>query len=79
MLTHVFVVIKITLFVEKPPGHFKPIEPPEGVWQLLSMDFHGAITPTSRRDNKYIISITDILSQFVIATPVRDCTTDTAA
>ena len=63
----------------KPPGHLKPIEPPEGVWQLLSMDFHGPITPTSRRGNKYIISITNILSIFAIAKPVRDCTAETAA
>ena len=63
----------------KPSGHLKPSEPPEGVWQLLSMDFHGPVTPTSRHGNKYIISITDILSKFVIAEPVRDCTADTAA
>ncbi|CAF4372128.1 unnamed protein product [Rotaria sp. Silwood2] len=63
----------------KPPSHLKPIEPPEGVWHLLSMDFHRPITPTSRRGNKYIISITDILSKFVIAKAVRDCTADTAA
>ena len=54
----------------KSPGHLEPIEPPEGVWQLLSMDFHWPITPTSRRGNKYIISITDILSKFVIAKPI---------
>jgi len=63
----------------KPDGHLKPIEPPEGVWQLLAMDFHGPISPTSRRGNKYIISLTDILSKFVIAKAVRDCTADTAA
>lgn len=43
------------------------------------MDFHGPIIPTSRRGNKYIISLTDILSKFVITKAVRDCTTDTAA
>ena len=63
----------------KPPGHLKSIEPPEGVWQLLAMDFYGPIIPTSRRGNKYIISLTDILSKFVITKAVRDCTTDTAA
>ena len=62
----------------KPPGHLKPIEAPEGVWQLLSLDFHGPIASTSRRGNKYIISITDILSKLVIAKPVRDCSADTA-
>jgi transposase InsO family protein len=63
----------------KPPGHLKPIEPPEGVWQLLAMDFHGPISPISQRGNKYIISLTDVLSKFVIAKAVRDCTADTAA
>ncbi|CAF1690102.1 unnamed protein product, partial [Adineta ricciae] len=40
----------------KPPGHLQSIEPPDGVWQLLAMDFHGPIFPTSQRGNKYIIS-----------------------
>ncbi|CAF2076323.1 unnamed protein product [Rotaria magnacalcarata] len=35
----------------KPAGHLKPIESPFGVRQLLSMDFHGPIIPTSRRDD----------------------------
>ena len=30
---------------QKPPGKLRPITPPEGVWQLVSMDFHGPITP----------------------------------
>ena len=63
----------------KPAGHLKPIAPPEGVWQLLSMDFHGPITPTSRRGNRYIISLTDVLSKFVVTRAVRDCTAATAA
>jgi transposase InsO family protein len=43
------------------------------------MDFHGPITPTSQRGKKYIISITDILSKFVIAKAVSDCSAATAA
>jgi transposase InsO family protein len=64
---------------QKTPGKLKPIPPPEGIWKLLSMDFHGPITPTSKGGNKYIISLTDVLSKFVIAKPVRDCTATTAA
>ncbi|CAF4592207.1 unnamed protein product, partial [Rotaria sp. Silwood2] len=64
---------------QKPPGALKPIKPPEGVWQLLTMDFHGPITPTTKNGNKYIISLTDVLSKFVIAKAVRDCTATTAA
>ena len=63
----------------KPAGYLTPIAPPEGVWQLLFMDFHGPITPTSRRGNRYIISLTDVLSKFVITRAVRDCTASTAA
>jgi hypothetical protein len=62
----------------KPPGKLRPITPPEGIWKLLSMDFHGPITPTSKRGNRYIISITDILSKFMITKAVRDCTATTA-
>ncbi|CAF4743187.1 unnamed protein product, partial [Rotaria sp. Silwood2] len=34
---------------QKTPGTLKPIQPPDGVWQLVSMDFHGPITPTTQR------------------------------
>ena len=63
---------------QKPPGNLRPIKPPEGVWQLVSMDFHGPITPSSQRGNKYIITLTDILSKFVIAKAVRDNSAQTA-
>ncbi|CAF4618994.1 unnamed protein product, partial [Rotaria sp. Silwood2] len=63
---------------QKTPGTLKPIQPPDGVWQLVAMDYHGPITPTSQRGNKYIISLTDVLSKFVITKAVRDNTTHTA-
>ena len=63
---------------QKPAGKLKPISPPDGIWKLLSMDFHGPISPTSRQGNRYIISLTDILSKFVITKAVRDCTAATA-
>jgi transposase InsO family protein len=63
---------------QKASGTLQPIEPPEGVWQLVAMDFHGPITPTSQRGNKYIISLTDILSKFVVTKAVRDNTAQTA-
>jgi transposase InsO family protein len=62
----------------KTPGALRPITPPDGVWQLVSMDFHGPITPTSQRGNKYIISLTDVLSKFVVTRAVRDNTAQTA-
>ncbi|CAM4977180.1 unnamed protein product [Rotaria socialis] len=63
---------------QKLPGALKPIKPPEGIWKLFSMDFHGPIAPTSKQGNRYIISLTDILSKFVVAKAVRDCSATTA-
>jgi len=63
---------------QKTPGALRPIKPPEGVWQLVSMDYHGPISPTSQRGNKYIITLTDVLSKFVIAKAVRDNSAQTA-
>jgi transposase InsO family protein len=57
---------------QKTSGTLRPIKPPEGVWQLVSIDFHGPITPTSQRGNKYILSLTDVLSKFVVTKAVRD-------
>lgn len=62
---------------QKPPGKLRPIRPPEGVWQLVAMDFHGPIHPSSKRGNKYIISLTDVLSKFVVAKAVRDNSANT--
>ncbi|CAF4518038.1 unnamed protein product, partial [Rotaria sp. Silwood2] len=63
---------------QKNPGTLRAIKPPDGVWQLVSMDFHGPITPTTQRGNKYIISLTDVLSKFVVTKAVRDNTAQTA-
>ncbi|CAF4397126.1 unnamed protein product [Didymodactylos carnosus] len=43
------------------------------------MDYHGPIIPSSARGHKYIISITDIMSKFVIAKAVRHNSAKTAA
>ncbi|CAF5015408.1 unnamed protein product, partial [Rotaria sp. Silwood1] len=55
-----------------------PIKPPDGVWQLVSMDFYGPISSTSHRENKYIISFTDVLSKFIVTKAVRDNKAQTA-
>ncbi|CAF4334948.1 unnamed protein product, partial [Rotaria sp. Silwood2] len=62
---------------QRNPGTLRPIKPPEGVWQLVSMDFHGPITPTFQRGNKYIICLTDVLSKFVVIKAVLDNTAQT--
>ena len=63
---------------QKTPGKLRSIKPPEGVWQLVAMDFHGPINPTSQRGNKYIIALTDVLSKFVVSKAVRDNSAQTA-
>ena len=63
----------------KPPDALQPLSPPDGVWQLISMDFHGPIVPLSQQGNRYIISATDILSKFVVTKAVKDCTAQTTA
>ncbi|CAF3145805.1 unnamed protein product [Rotaria sp. Silwood2] len=62
---------------QRNPGTLRLIKPPEGVWQLVSMDFHGPITPTFQRGNKYIICLTDVLSKFVVIKAVLDNTAQT--
>ena len=32
------------------------IKPLNGVWELVSMDYHGPISPTFQGGNKYIMS-----------------------
>ena len=44
----------------------------------MAIRFHGPISPTSQRGNKYIICLTDILSKFVITKAVHDNTAQTA-
>ena len=63
----------------KPPRALQPLQPSNGVWQLLSMDFHGPLTPTSQRDKGYIICATDILAKFAVTKAFRDCTAQTTA
>ena len=55
----------------KPNGHLNSVNPPEGVWENLAMDFVGPITPSSS-GQKYILVITDLLSKYVIAKGTRD-------
>ncbi|CAF1247886.1 unnamed protein product [Adineta ricciae] len=43
------------------------------------MDFHGPVISTTKHGSKYMISLTDVLSKFVITKAVRDCTAATVA
>lgn len=63
----------------KPNGHLMSVDPPEGVWENLAMDFVGPITPPSSDGSRYILVITDLLSKFVISKATRDNSALTAA
>ncbi|CAF1478973.1 unnamed protein product, partial [Adineta steineri] len=64
---------------KKPDGYLNPVKPPEGVWENLSMDYMGPITPSSSSGNKYILVITDLLSKYVVTKATRDNSALTAS
>ena len=68
----------LILVEKKLSGALRSTKPLNGVWQLVSMDYHGPISPTSQCGNKYIICLTDILSKFVITKAVHDNIAQTA-
>ncbi|CAF0825482.1 unnamed protein product [Adineta steineri] len=51
----------------KPPGHLQSIPPPEGIFDLVGLDFWGPASEPSTNGNKYILVLTDYMSKFVIA------------
>ena len=51
---------------QKPPGLLQPIEPPNDVFQIIGMDWWGP-TQKSLTGNRYVLVITDRLSNYVIA------------
>jgi transposase InsO family protein len=62
----------------KAPGQMQLIEPPGGVFDLVQMDFTGPFT-TSTNGNRYVISLTDYLSKYVISKAVPNDSAKTAA
>ena len=64
--------------MKKISDALRSIKPLNGVWQLVSMDYHIPISPTSQCGTKYIMCLTDILSKLVITTAVHDNIAQTA-
>jgi transposase InsO family protein len=62
----------------KPDGHLQSIEPPQGIWERLAMDYVGPV-PQSKSGNRYFLVLTDLFSKFVVTKPVPDNTSTTAA
>ncbi|CAF1231754.1 unnamed protein product [Adineta ricciae] len=62
----------------KAVGKLQPIEPPNGVLDMMGLDFVGPI-PSSSSGNKYILVCTDYLSRYAITQATKNCTAETAA
>ncbi len=62
----------------KAPGQMQLIEPPGEVFDLVQMDFTGPFT-RSINGNRYVISLTDYLSKYVISKAVPNDSAATAA
>lgn len=51
----------------KLPGHMKPIPPPQGVFDLVALDFWDPTSLPSTSGNRYVIVLTDYLTKYVVA------------
>jgi transposase InsO family protein len=63
---------------QKPPGHMGTIEIPGEVFDLVQIDFVGPL-PKSVSGNRYVISMTDYLSKYVLTKAVANDSATTAA
>jgi len=66
----------------KPPNKAQAapmtMQTAEGVFSRLNVDFHGPFKPT-KSGNRYVFTMSDHFSRFVLLTPVSDQTAETAA
>ena len=63
---------------QKKVGQLHSMSPPEGPFQLISIDFCGPLK-TTPRGNKYVLVITDYFSRHITAVPLPNCTAETTA
>ena len=57
----------------KTPGLLHPIKPPDGPFQLTGIDYTGPF-PVTPQGNKYVLTITDYFTKWVIAVPLSNQT-----
>ena len=76
---------KFNIDRRKPPGLLNPIEPlkgtiepPKDPFQLIGIDYSGPF-PTTPQGNKYVLSITNYFTRWVIAIPLPNQTAKTTA
>lgn len=62
----------------KKPGHLCSIEPPDGPFQLIGIDFCGPFSRTPR-DNQYVLCITDYFTRWINAIALPNCSAQATA
>ena len=62
----------------KKPGYLYPIDPPEGPFQMIGIDYCGPFKRTPRK-NQYVLCITDYFTRWIIAIALPNCSAKTTA
>ena len=62
----------------KNHGYLRPIDPPEGPFLLIGIDYCGPLKSTPR-ENQYVLVITDYFTRHVTAIALPNCTAETTA
>ena len=62
----------------KKHGHLRPIQPPEGPFLMIGIDYCGPFKRTPR-ENQYVLVITDYFTRHVTAIALPNCTAETTA
>ena len=63
---------------QKPAGFLHPIDAPSGPFQMIGMDYLGPFPETSH-GNKYVLTITDYFTKWVLAIPLPNQTAHATA
>ncbi|CAF1458242.1 unnamed protein product [Rotaria sordida] len=63
---------------QKKYGYLRPINPPEGPFLLIGIDYCGPLKRTPR-ENQYVLVITDYFTRHVTAVALPNCTAETTA
>ena len=63
---------------QKKHGYLRPIDPPQGPFLLIGVDYCGPLKCTPR-DNQYVLVITGYFTRYVTAIALPNCTAETTA
>jgi len=62
----------------KKYGHLNPLNPPEGPFCMIGIDYCGPLKRTPR-ENQYVLVITDYFTRYITAIALPNCTAETTA